>query len=128
LHKGEKNNRSSSTRRTKLHILTAGVLLYSSIRQTTANSVFICLLERILDFFLTATKSRKLQNEEYKFFLDNVIKAICEEGKFLQILDSQGGHTNNLALYEKFLDQTMNHQVTENNTAEMYTTMSAHLS
>jgi hypothetical protein len=81
-----------------------------------------------LDFFLTATKSRKLQNEEYKFFLDNVIKAICEEGKFLQILDSQGGHTNNLKLYEKFLDQMMNHQVTENNTAEMYTTMSAQLS
>jgi hypothetical protein len=30
-------------------------------------------------FFVTATRSGKLQTEAHKCFLDNIIKAICEE-------------------------------------------------
>jgi hypothetical protein len=62
------------------------MLSYSAVCHFTAASgkllptVFICLHERLREtFFVTVTKPGELQNDAYEHFLDNVIKAICEE-------------------------------------------------
>jgi hypothetical protein len=43
--------------------------------------MFICLLEEFGNF-LNLKQLGKLQNQVYEYFLDNVIRTICDERKF----------------------------------------------